>query len=63
MFNKYVWLGVYMFGSEKEYNQIKQDLEKILEEGDKIDKTIAVPAIFAHAMVLAKMRESRVIEG
>jgi len=52
-----------MFGSEKEYNQIKQDLEKILEKGDKIDKTIAVPAIFAHAMVLAKMRESRVIEG
>ena len=42
------------------YERIKNDLEEILDKSDKYDSSIVTPAIFAHALVLAKMREKRI---
>lgn len=53
---------VIMFKSDEQYNQIKRDLDEILTTDEKLDRTIVIPAIFAHAMVLAKMRESKILE-
>ncbi|MEQ9715990.1 MAG: hypothetical protein ACTSSP_05905 [Candidatus Asgardarchaeia archaeon] len=44
----------------EKYQKIKNDLDEILEKSDKYDNSIVVPAIFAHALVLAKMREKKV---
>ncbi|MGQ4834638.1 MAG: hypothetical protein ACP6IS_12205 [Candidatus Asgardarchaeia archaeon] len=42
------------------YNKIKNDLDEIIDKSDKYDNAIVTPAIFAHALVLAKMREKKV---
>ena len=43
------------------YNRIKKDLESLIENGENIDRDIVMPAIFAHALVLAKIREKEKI--
>ncbi|MHA1506093.1 MAG: hypothetical protein ACTSR0_02740 [Candidatus Asgardarchaeia archaeon] len=43
------------------YNRIKRDLESLIENGENVDKDIVIPAIFAHALVLAKIREKETI--
>ena len=45
---------------QEQYMKIKNDLDKILESD--ADPTIVSPAIFAHALMLAKMRESKNVE-
>ena len=42
---------------QEQYVKIKNDLDKILDSG--ADPTIVSPAIFAHALMLAKMRDSK----
>ncbi|MHA1626593.1 MAG: hypothetical protein ACTSYT_01710 [Candidatus Asgardarchaeia archaeon] len=45
------------------YNRIKKDLESLIENGENIDRDIVMPAIFAHALVLAKIREKERIRS
>lgn len=42
---------------QEQYVKIKNDLDKILDS--EADPTIVSPAIFAHALMLAKMRDSK----
>ena len=43
---------------EERYRKIKENLDKIIENST-VDADIAVPAIFVHALTLAKMREKK----
>jgi len=43
---------------DERYRKIKENLDKIIEDST-IDADIAMPAIFVHALTLAKMREKK----
>ena len=43
---------------DERYKKIKESLDRIIEDSN-VEADIAVPAIFVHALTLAKMREKK----